>query len=103
MEAKYTQIMQIKYMGPHSLRPIGGLVKFALCPRVYYVENRESVLIIGQMEFNIPQLRTLPITRSTCIRAAAMSKFLTASISANWSFSFSFGLSKVILLTPHIK
>ena len=58
-----------------------------------------STLCIGQMEFNIPQLHTLPIKRSTCIRVVAMSKFVAISLLANWSFSFYFGQFKVISLT----
>ena len=58
-----------------------------------------SILFIGQTEFNIPQVHTLPMKRSTCIRVAAMSKFVAAPLSANWSFSFCFGLLKVTPLT----
>ena len=74
---EYTQIILVKCIGPHSLGPIGRLVKFTTCARVCHVEDRMSILFIGQMEFNIPQLRTLPIKRSTCIRVAAMSKFFS--------------------------
>ena len=84
---EYTQIILVKCIGPHSLGPIGRLVKFTIFARVCHVEDRISILFIGQMEFNIPQLRTLPIKRSTCIRVAAMSKFVTIFLSANWSFS----------------
>ena len=94
----YTQIMFIKRRGPHSLGPIGRLVKFTICARVCYVEDRMSILFIGQMEFDILQLRTLPIKRLACIPVAAMSKFAATSLSENWSFSFCFGLFKVVPL-----
>ena len=95
----YTQIMLIKCVGPHSLGPVGRLVKFKICARVYHVEDRMSILFIRQMEFDIPQLRTLPVKRSTSIRVAAMSKFAATSLAANWSFSFCFGLFKLVPLT----
>ena len=41
--------MLTKYIGPHSLGPIGGLGKFTICARVCHVKNRMSVLFIGQM------------------------------------------------------
>ena len=75
---EYTQIILVK-----SLGPIGRLVKFTICARVCHVEDRMSILFIGQMEFNIPQLRTLPIKRSTCIQVAAISNFVAVSLSAN--------------------
>ena len=80
---EYTQIKLVKCIGPHSLGPIGRLVKFTICATVCHVEDRMSILFIGQMEFNIPQLHTLPVKRSTCIRVAAMSKFVAMSLSAN--------------------
>ena len=95
----YTQIMLIKCIGPHTLAPIGRLVKFTICERVCHVEDRMSNLFIGQMEFDIPQLRSLPTKRSTCIPVAAMSKFAATSLSENWSFSFCFGLFKVVPIT----
>ena len=79
----YTQIILVKYIDPHSVGPIGRLVKFTICARVCHVEDRMSILFIGQMEFNIPQLRTLPIKRSTCIQVAAMTTFVAVSPSAN--------------------
>ena len=80
---QYTQIILVKCIGPHSLGPIGRLVKFAICARVFQVEDRMSILFICQMEFDIPQSRTLPIKRSRCIRVAAMSKFVAMTLSAN--------------------
>ena len=61
-----------------------------------------SILFIRQMEFDIPQLRTLPVKRSTSIRVAAMSKLAATSLAANWSFSFCFGLFKLVPLTAQI-
>ena len=46
---EYTQIMLFKHIGPHSLGPIGGLVKFTICARICHVEDRMSILFIGQM------------------------------------------------------
>ena len=80
---EYTQIILVKCIGPHSLGPIGRLVKFTICATVCHVEDRMSILFIGQIDFNILQLRTLPIKRSTCIRVAALSKFVAISLSAN--------------------
>ena len=80
---EYTQIILVKCVGPNSLGPIGRLVKFTICAGVCHIEDRMSTLFIGLMGFNIPQLRTLPIKRSTCIRVAALSKFVAISLSAN--------------------
>ena len=77
---EYSQIILVKCIGPHSLGPVGRLVKFTICVRVYHVEDRVLILFIGRMEFNILQLRSHPIKRSTCIRVAAMSKFLFWSV-----------------------
>ena len=85
--------MLIEYVGPHSLGPIGGSVKFIICARVCQVEDRMSILSLCQIEFNIPQL--VPFQRSAQ-HLFAMSKFVATPLLANLSFSFCFGLFKVI-------
>ena len=59
----------------YSFGPIVGLVKLTMCAKVYHIHERMSILLIGQTEFKIPQLRIRPINRSTWMRVAAITKF----------------------------
>ena len=78
----------MEYIAPHSLGLIGGLVKFTICARVYHVEDKMLILLIGEIKSSIPQLRTLPIKRSAGIRVAAISKFLTHLFQQTGRFLF---------------
>ena len=62
---------------------MGGLVKLTMCAKVCHVDERMSILLIGQTEFKIPHSRTRPINRLTWMRVAAISKLVATSTSIN--------------------
>ena len=45
---EYTQIILVKCIGPHSLGPVGRLVKLTICARVCHVEDRMPMILLAK-------------------------------------------------------
>ena len=61
------------------------IVKLTMCAKVCHVDERMSILLIGQTEFKIAQSRACPINRSTWMRVAAISKLVATPTLINYA------------------